>query len=61
MKYLAIGLMAFGSMGCSFIDYAGSAVSLYCGKPQAERQLLRAVVAAKIAPNRIVIECADDD
>lgn len=60
MKYLVIGLVIVVLSGCSFTDYASTAVSLYCGKPQAERQLLRSVVAAQVAPNVIMIECAGD-
>ena len=61
MKYLIIGFAMAALQGCSFTDYASTAVQLYCGKPKAERELLRTVVANKIAPNRIEIECAGDE
>lgn len=46
--------------GCTLQVYVKGAVDSYCGLDEAQRAANRAVVAAAVAPHRILIECADD-
>ncbi len=66
-----IALFTIGGVACVMILIACTAmqpavdrvvqgVQIYCTQPAAQRALLRESVNAKLAPNRVTVECAAD-
>ena len=43
--------------GCTTVDFLSAAVDEYCHKPESERVLFRAVVAERITPNSVIVDC----
>lgn len=65
---LAILAIAYLLSGCGITPVGQQAqqaisvgISAYCLKTPQERAVIRNLVAARIAPNRVAVQCADDE
>lgn len=47
--------------GCTVVSATSAAVTAYCAAPDQVRQANRILVNANIAPNTVVITCADGE
>lgn len=46
--------------GCTAVQSAQWATSRYCAQPEPARSALREAVAVALAPNRLRVDCAED-
>lgn len=60
-KLVVLSLMVAALSGCSISQYSALAVNEYCALPLETRALNRQAVALAVAPNRIEIECNNDN
>lgn len=54
-------LLVLFLVGCSSVQtYSQVAVAAYCGRTPEARAMFRAVIASSTYPNKVVIECVED-
>lgn len=61
MTRLPLLLVLILLTGCTTLQAAQYAVGRYCALPEPARAANREAVAVALAPNRIRIDCAEDD
>ena len=60
MKRLVIALAAVLALqGCTALQSARYAAARYCALPDPDRAVARQAAALALAPNRIIIDCAE--